>query len=267
MHLESYFPLIGAISYIFIFVCGLILGSFLNAWIWRTRENIRVVSGFSMCVHCRRMLVWYEKIPLFSFIVLRGKCRTCKKLIPASYFWTELLTAVALTMVFYYHVNINTMFSEWWMMRDVFFLTCLVVIFVYDWKYQLVLSRIVWPGVLIGLAINHWALNYKLSDLLLGMVIGGGFFLIQYLISHGRWIGGGDIRLGLMMGAWLGWQLTILALFLAYILGAIYAIILLLGKKATRNTEIPFGIFLALSTFFTLYNGRELVEWYLGLLR
>jgi prepilin signal peptidase PulO-like enzyme (type II secretory pathway) len=115
--------------------------------------------------------------------------------------------------------------------------------------------------------INIFFLNFSISSLLLAAAIGGGFFLLQFLISNGRWIGGGDVRMGVMMGAWLGYPNIFVALFVAYILGALVGIILLLFKKASIKTEIPFGTFLALGTFFTIYYGDNLLNWYLTLLK
>jgi len=256
----------GIFVYAFVFVCGLLLGSFLNSWIWRTRENIRVVGkAFSMCVHCHRTLKWYEKFPLLSYLFLRGKCRTCKRPIPAQYFWVELMSAVLLTLVAYYYIN-TVSFSEWQLLRDVFFLTFLIVIFVYDALYGLILSRIVWPGAMIGFVVNVCYLNYSPMNLILGGIVGGGFFAAQYLASRGRWIGGGDVRLGIMMGVWLGWPLVLVAILLAYVSGAICGVGLLLSKKASRTTAIPFGIFLAVATFFTLYHGQTVLNWYLSLM-
>ncbi|MDO8509647.1 MAG: A24 family peptidase [bacterium] len=253
------------IIYCFVFVFGIILGSFLNSWIWRTRENVRIVSGFSICVHCRRQLIWYEKFPLFSFLFLHGQCRTCKKKIPMHYFLVELLTGLLLTAIIYFHNNYLA-FSEWWILRDVFFLTLLTVIFFFDYFYQEVLPRIVWPGAIIGFLINLFPLNYSLSSLLWGMIFGGGIFAIQYYISKGRWIGGGDVRLGIMMGAWLGWPNILVAIFIAYILGAIVGLGMMLAKQADRKTAIPFGTFLAVGTFVTMYFGTNIINWYLSFL-
>ncbi len=256
------------IVYVFVFLCGLALGSFLNSWIWRTRENIRIVtaSAFSICPHCRRRLQWYENIPVVSYVFLRGKCRTCKKPIPWHYTAVEIATAILLPVVVLPFLNV-VHFSEWNLVRDVFFLTFLIVIFIYDLRYQEVLSRIVWPGFFIGLLINHYALHYTFGSLMIGATVGGGFFLLQYFISKGRWIGGGDVRLGFMMGVWLGWPNILVALFVAYVLGALVAVGLLIGKKKQMASEIPFGTFLAVGTFIALYYATDIVNWYLGLIR
>ncbi|EKD43047.1 MAG: hypothetical protein ACD_72C00483G0001 [uncultured bacterium] len=265
-HLDTYFLLFSGTINFLILLLGLILGSFLNSWIWRTHDNVSMFGYTrSMCVHCRRQLSWYENIPLLSFLVLKGKCRTCKKPIPFTYPLVELLTAFALWFAAYHQLSVQ--FSEWVLLRDVFYVVFLIIIFFYDLQYQLVLSKIVWSGVAIALLVNWYILNQPLEPMLIGAVVGGGFFWLQYVISKGRWIGGGDVRLGFMMGVWLGWPNILAALFFAYILGAIISIFLLISKKAGRKTEIPFGTFLAVSTFFTLYYGDKVVHWYVQLLK
>jgi len=152
------------------------------------------------------------------------------------------------------------------LLRNVLFLSFLIIIFVYDWLYREVLTNIVWMGGVLGFLINGFLLGYSIFDILAGSVLMGGFFLAQYLISKGRWIGGGDVRLGFMFGVWLGWQLSILALLIAYILGALVGIYLLATKKANRKTELPFGSFLAVAVFICVLYGNTIIGWYMGLL-
>lgn len=266
LDLGSYIVLLGGIVYVFVFILGLILGSFLNSWMWRVRDNIKIISNSrSMCPNCRYQLTWYENIPVISWLVLRAHCSNCKKSIHWSYPVVELSAGFLMLYIVQQHLKL-VHFSEWALLRDVSFLTLLIIIFVYDLRYKIILSRVVWAGTIIGFLINIFVLNFAASTFLLGMIIGGGFFLLQYLISNGRWIGGGDVRMGVMMGAWLGWQNTLVALFIAYILGALIGSGLLLLKKANGKTEIPFGVFLAVGTLIALYHGNSLVNWYIKLL-
>lgn len=252
--------------YFLVFILGLCLGSFINSWVWRTWENCRVTGGRSMCVHCHRQLGWVENIPLFSFVFLRGRCRSCKKNIPRHYPAVEFITAVLLTFVFWYQVNyLPFVFTHF--LRDVFFIAFLVVIFVFDGLYKVILPQVVAAGTLVGLVANIFDLHYPPLSLALGALAAGGFFGAQFLISRGRWIGGGDILLGVMMGVWLGWPDVLVAIFLAYILGAVAAVFLMIFKKKNWQTEIPFGTFLALGTFFSMFWGHWAVGWYGGLLK
>ncbi len=259
------FFLLGWPLYFWVALLGLVLGSFLNSWIWRTYENIRVVAGRSICVTCGHKIVWYDNIPLLSYLFLRGKCRICHHPIPWHYPLVELTTAVAFLLISFYHVN-QVSFDTIRFFRDIFFVVLLIVIFVYDGLYKIILPGLVWLGTIIGFLFNH-SLVYSLPTLLLGGAVGGGFFLAQFLISRGRWIGGGDVRMGVLMGVWLGWPLVGVGLFLAYILGALWALFLLSTKKKTLGSEVPFGTFLSLATVATLYSGNFLLTWYLSLLK
>jgi len=266
-NLSVYTNYLGNLTYFFVFFFGLILGSFLNSIIWRLWDNIAIFARTrSMCINCRQQLSWKENIPLLSWLVLKGRCLHCKKNISVYYPMVELGVAIAFALVAYHYLPTPN-FSEWSLLRDFIFTAFLVVIFVHDLRYQVILPNVVWIGAAIGLIINVSFLNYDFTSLVLGAFIGGGFFLAQFLLSNGRWIGGGDVRLGVMMGLWLGWQNTIVAIFLAYIIGAIFAVFLLVSKRATRQTAIPFGTFLSIGTMVSLYWGQNLVGWYVGLLK
>jgi len=254
-------------SYILLFFLGLILGSFLNSWIWRTRENIKVLTtGRSVCFYCHRQLRWYENIPVISFIFLKRKCPACGNLIPWRYPLVEIGTACLLTLVGWYHVNFLPAFDIWWWLRDVFFITILIVIFVYDWLYQEVLASLVWLATVIGFLMNYYYHGFSVNNMVMGAFVAGGFFGLQYLISRGRWIGGGDVRLGFMIGVWLGWPNILVAIMTAYILGALIAIYLLATKKAKADTKLAFGTFLAIGTFFAIYHGEQMMNWYMKLI-
>jgi leader peptidase (prepilin peptidase) / N-methyltransferase len=250
--------------YFFVFLLGLFLGSYLNSWMWRVKEGKYQFLGRSICVHCSRALPWYENIPLISFIFLKGKCRTCHGSIPWSYFFVELCTAIIFVIVASVGINGNSSSIE--IFRNLFFSALLVVTFFYDLKYQLILPGVMWLGSIVGLFINIKYLSLDPYNLVFGAVIGGGFFWAQYLVSRGRWIGGGDVRLGVMMGLWLGWQNVLLAMFIGYISGAVIGVALLLLKKKEMSSAIPFGTFLSLGTFVALLWGSEIIKWYLGLI-
>lgn len=267
LNLGAYTTYFGQSFYMLVFAFGLILGSFLNSVIWRLRDNIAIFTrSRSMCTHCRKQLSWKENIPLVSWLFLRGKCLHCQKDISLYYPLVELGTAVVFTLIVYQYFP-NAQFSEWSLVRDLFFITTLVLIFVQDLRYQEISSDVVWVGAIVGLAINTVFLHKDISSMALGALIGGGFFMAQYVISKGRWIGGGDVRMGAMMGIWLGWPNVLVALFLAYILGAIIGVYLLITKKAGKNTEIPFGTFLSVGTLVALYFGDGMVSWYALLLK
>ncbi|MDD2758438.1 MAG: prepilin peptidase [Patescibacteria group bacterium] len=258
--------LISAIIYAIVFLFGTAIGSFINCLVWREHNNMRVADGRSRCVHCGRQLRWYENIPIFSYLFLAGKCHTCHKKIPGYYLLTEFFTGVLFLFVFwldlyYFH------FSWRHLIGDLILLAFLVTIFVGDVLYRVIWPEVVWLGLVAGAAYNFFSHGASWRSMVLGFVIGGGFFLAQHLLSQGRWVGGGDVRLGAMMGVWLGWPVILVAIFAAYILGAIVAVPLLIFKKKNWSTAVPFGPFLAIATFWALNHGERVVNWYVGLLK
>jgi prepilin signal peptidase PulO-like enzyme (type II secretory pathway) len=261
MFIDIYTPLV----YAFIFVLGLLLGSYLNSWMWRIHEKKYRFGGRSMCIHCSRILNWYENIPLFSYIFLRGKCRTCKGLIPKSYFLVEFFTGFIFLLVVIYSVSIGN--SAIHTFRDLFFSALLIVIFVYDAKYQIILPEVVVLGSIVGLFLNIKYLALDPYNLVFGAIICSGFFLLQFLVSGGKWIGGGDVYLGVMLGLWLGLKLVLVALFISYILGAIIGVVLMILRKKEMSSTIVFGTFLSLGTFISLLWGSQILHWYFGLMR
>lgn len=256
---------IGSFIYVIIFFLGLALGSFLNSWIWRTRENIKILNSRSMCPGCRRQLTWYENIPVFSYLFLLGKCRTCKNSIPKHFIFVELGAALIFVLVAWHDLN-GAMFTPAHFFRDIIFAILLIIVFIYDWLYQEILPEVIWVGALSGLFFNFY-LHYSPVSMLLGMLLAGGFFLLQFVVSRGKWIGGGDVSMGIMMGIWLGWPGVLVALVLAYVLGATAGLSLIALRKKHLSSAIPFGTFLALGTFTTLLWGNQIVGWYIRLLR
>lgn len=258
--------ILGNFFYLILFLLGLALGSFLNSWIWRRHENIKVARGRSMCHSCRRTLKWYENIPVLSFLILRGRCRVCQSKIPLHFLWVELITPLIFVFIAWHHLS-QTDFDPTKLHRDIVLAAILLIIFIYDWLYKIILPEIVWSGVIFGLYFNYFCLANCPFKMLLGALLGGGFFLLQYLVSKGKWIGGGDVRMGVLMGVWLGWPNILVALMFAYISGALVGILLMVLKKKKLGSDIAFGTFLALGTAIAILYGSELVEWYLGLLR
>lgn len=256
---------IGQFLYVIIFFLGLALGSFLNSWIWRAHENFKIVNGRSMCPACRRQLTWYENIPVLSYLVLWGKCRTCKIDIPKHFSFVELGTALIFVLVAWKNLN-SAALAPTLFLRDFTFASLLILIFIYDYLYQEILPEVVWFGALAGLIFNIF-LGQSLISMLVGLLAAGGFFFLQYVISNGKWIGGGDVRMGVLIGIWLGWPVTLVALFIAYIVGAAYGLGLMAYGKKRLSSAVPFGTYLALGTFVSMLWGNEILEWYMRLLK
>ena len=236
-----------------LFVCGLCLGSFLSATANRVEKKISNWHGRSFCSHCHRKLTTVDLIPVFSFIFLRGRCRTCQKPIGWREPAAELATGLAfLTVGLVHNGTIDLL-----LIRDLVLTIFLILLFLIDIYHGLLPHRFTITATIVALAFNLTPLNPSLHpstplNLLTGMIICGGFFYLQHLISRGRWVGGGDIGMGLFLGAALGLWYGLWALGLAYILGALVAVVLLATKKMTMKSAMPFGPFLAVAGWVVL---------------
>lgn len=244
---------------IFIFILGMLVGSFLNVVILRLHRHESFLKGRSKCLFCNHKLYPRDLVPLFSFLALRGRCRYCRHRFSSQYFWVELATALAFLFIYQNfsgdYLKIITSFVA---------VGFLIIIFVYDLKYYLILDKVIWPAILFVFLANI-LLGVHPGNLLLAMLFGAGFFWLQYVVSHGRWIGGGDIRLGAYLGALLAWPQVMTALFLAYVGGSIVSIMLLsLNKKGIKD-KVPFGTFLTAAAFLTLLYGQTIIDWYWSL--
>ncbi|MBP6943066.1 MAG: prepilin peptidase [Candidatus Buchananbacteria bacterium] len=251
------------------FIIGAILGSFLLVAIERGEQGQSWVWARSQCPSCKMDLQPLDLIPLISFIGLRGKCRTCKKPISWRYPLVELLGGAALAVVTAAVIGSQLPLEpmEWlsWG-RILLFAIMLLILAIYDWRWQLLPDRLTLPMIAIVAVINFWS-GLSWQSLLIGAAVGGGFFLIQFLISRGRWLGGGDIRLGVLLGVMFGWPQMLVAIMSGYIIGAIIGIYLLVTKRRTRGAELPLGLYLAIGALITLAWGASIIDsymWYAG---
>jgi len=257
--------------YLIIFLFGLIVGSFLNCLIYRLEKKESFLKGRSYCPRCKHQLSWQDLIPLLSFLELGGKCRYCKQKISWQYPLVEISTALIFLLVFIFQSSI---FNEFLIIN---FLTLiyywiiavfLIIIFVYDLKYYIIPDEIIYPAIVIALIFNFKFLIFgqapifKLS--ILSALGASAFFLAIFLVSRGKWLGFGDVKLAAFMGLFLGFPNILVGLFLAFFIGAIIGSVLILTNKKKLKSEVPFGPFLVTGTLISLFWGRELVSWYLN---
>lgn len=247
-----------------IFIYGLIIGSFLNVCIYRIPREESIAWPGSHCTSCNHSLSWYDNIPLFSYLVLKGKCRYCKTKISPQYPLVESLNAV-IYIIMYLKFGFGIDFIFYSLMSSV-----LVAIIFIDLKEMIIPDSLVLS--ILGLSITHKAANYFLygisPDLLgsfLGLLVAGGLFLAIVIISRGG-MGGGDVTLIGTLGFVLGFKNILLNIFLSFILGAIISIFLLATKIKTRKDPIPFGPFIVLGFFITVLRGQDIINWYFNLL-
>lgn len=235
---------------------GLCIGSFLNVVIFRTHEDVPI-TGRSMCLKCEVPIQNRDLIPVLSFILLRGRCRNCEEEISWQYPAIEAATALLFAFIAATTADAATI------LRLAIFTVFLIIIFVYDLRYHFILDRFTLPAMILAIVLNFVSGAVSPDSMLIGGGVIGGFFLAQFLVSKGKWVGGGDIRMGVVMGLMLGWQLGLLALFLAYVSGAFVGIVLLLMRRLKMGSHVPFGTFLALGTFVALLWGQPILDWYL----
>lgn len=260
------------------FALGLLFGSFLQCAIYRLHHGLSFLTGRSLCDHCRKKIAWHDNIPVLSYLLLRGRCRACHQKITWEYPLVEMVSGLLFLLVAWHYypllliapnlVNCLLVFRAW------LFAVILLSIFLYDLKYYLIPDVLVLPATAFALALNlittalgdssfHF-LSTQFLNFLLAAFAAGGFFLFLFLVSKGQWIGGGDIRLGLLLGVLLGWPNILVALFLAYVVGALVGVVLIALKKKTLSSAVPFGTFLTAGAFVALLWGPWLIEQYLN---
>lgn len=249
-------------------ILGLIIGSFLNAVIFRLKSGEQFITGHSKCPACGHALGFWDLIPLFTFIFLRGKCRYCHQPIDWQYPAVESATAAVFVIGWLYFFPLSAAFYNQPLTTYLPFLiylifSCfLIIIFVYDLRYYLILDKVSLTALVVAFGANY-LLGRPLLNLAGAAVLIGGFFMLQFIISKGKWIGGGDIRLGLVMGAMLGWPIGLVALGLAYLIGALAGLLLIALKKKSLQSQLPFGTFLSFTTWACLLWGQKILDWYL----
>jgi len=244
---------------IFIFVLGLIVGSFLNCVILRTYKGESFIVGRSYCPKCKHDLKPWDLIPVLSYLILRGKCRHCGNKISSQYPLVELSTAIIFSFV-YLQVGLTSKMIYLLVIMAIF-----IVIFVYDLKYYIVPDKFVFSGIIIS-AI--WV--FLTGDILItfASAIGASFFFfLIWFFSKGLAMGFGDVKLAFLIGLLLGWPNVVVGLFLGFFFGAIIGTISLLINQKNLKSEIPFAPFLLSGAFVALFWGDKIVQWYLSLIK
>lgn len=250
-----------------IFLMGLIVGSFLNCVIYRLETNGNFLKGRSFCPYCKQTLSWQDLIPVLSFLVLKAKCRYCRKPISFQYPLVEISTGLIFLLIFLTHIHINNYTGVYLLLISCF----LIIIFVYDLKHYIIPDKVVYPAILVsgiwylvsGIFLNLYS-NYEILNTIYSAFGAAGFFLLIVLISRGQWMGVGDIKLAFLMGLLLGWPNILVAFFSAFFIGAIIGIGLILFGRKKLKSEIPFGPFLVSGTFLAMFWGKQIIDWYLN---
>ncbi|HWR57269.1 MAG TPA: prepilin peptidase [Thermodesulfovibrionales bacterium] len=249
--------------FIFVLLFGAIVGSFLNVCIYRLPKGLSVVFPLSHCPSCSTPIKPYDNIPIISYLLLGGKCRHCREKISPRYLFVEVLNSLMYILVIW-------RFGFGWH-TPVFFAFCsaMIVITFIDLDVQIIPDAITLPGICIGLIAGSLILPnpFERSSLLgfrdasIGMVSGGGLFYLIAVLSRGG-MGGGDIKMMAMIGAFAGWKSVLLTTFAGSLVGSIVGIVLMVFTGKGRKTKIPFGPFLALGAIMSLFYGQEIATYY-----
>ena len=250
------------INIFLIFILGLIVGSFSNVCIYRIPRNESIIYPASHCPKCRSNILPKDNIPLLSYILLKGRCRHCKSKIPIQYPIVEFLTGL-IYLIIYLIYGLSGQFLIYIILSS-----ALIIIAFIDLNEQIVPDVISLPGTAIGFILSFFVPYISFINSALGVIIGGGVILIIGIAGSAIFkkeaMGGGDVKLAAMIGAFLGWRYITISLFLGFFLGALTGIFLIMAKIKSREDAVPFGPFIVLGSFITLLWGEKIISWYLG---
>ncbi|MCI0485308.1 MAG: prepilin peptidase [Blastocatellia bacterium] len=263
-----------------IFVFGLLIGSFLNVVIYRLPRRESIIFPGSHCPSCNVAVKAYDNIPVLSYAILRGRCRNCRAPISPVYPAVELLVACLYLLLFLSDGRSRIFVA------DLVFVSLIVPLVFIDLRHKLLPNAITYPGFLLMIVLRalapdtvivNWTSRlFGLSDWpdwgvalvgsALGALAGGGsLWLVRALYLWLRKVEGmglGDVKMMIMVGAFLGWQQTLLTIFIASLIGSVVGVLLIKLKGGTMKMEIPFGVFLGPAAIIVLFVGHELITWY-----
>jgi leader peptidase (prepilin peptidase)/N-methyltransferase len=247
--------------YLMAFVCGAMIGSFLNVCIYRLPAGESIVFPSSHCPGCGVPISYRDNIPLLGYLLLRGRCRACGGAISLRYPLVEALTGVAMVLLLY-QFGVSPALVVYG-----FFVAALIVISFIDLDHQIIPDVISLPGIVIGLVCSVLGQGPPFVTSVLGALVGGGILYavaVGYHAITGReGMGGGDIKLLAMIGAFLGWRAVLVTLIVGSFSGALVGVALIAARGTDARMPIPFGPFLALGAVCALAFGERLIEWYL----
>lgn len=244
-------------------ILGSIIGSFLNVCIIRIPKNLSIILPSSHCPQCKNPIPFYYNIPLISYIILGGRCKYCKAPISFQYFLVELLTPIIMILLFF------SFGISWSFVISFIFSASLIVITFIDLKHQIIPDVISLPGILFCFLCSFIVPWIGPLESLVGIIFGGGvlyiFALGYQLLTKKEGMGGGDIKLLAMTGAFLGWKGALVTLILGACVGSIIGLILIICKGKDLKYAIPFGPFLSAGAFCSLLFGEKLIRFYVSI--
>lgn len=258
---------------LYIFILGLLIGSFLNVCIYRIPKEESIVSKPSHCYNCGTRLKVLDLIPVFSYLLLKGKCRYCNIGFSARYMFVEILSAISFLSIFLkYGISIE-------FFAFAFLISILIVVFFIDLDHMIIPNGLVITALIGGGLLFTYNI-YRPFEIfadrspvnpILGMIVGSGTLLLIAILGSIIYktedaMGMGDVKIFAPIGIFLGWRMTIVALFVSVVLGGIVSIGLIIKNKKSKKEHIPFGPFIVVGTFITIMFGWDILNWYISLL-
>ncbi|KYO65838.1 prepilin peptidase [Thermovenabulum gondwanense] len=243
---------------LFSFILGAIIGSFINVVVYRVPQKMSIVYPSSHCPFCKKRLEVFELIPVVSFLLQKGRCRNCGERIPIRYFFIELLTGILFTLLFF-KFGYNLSFIKF-----ALFVSVLLSLTFIDLEHYILPDEIIIFGLVCGIIFVFIEKNFYTS--LLGGLIGFTFMAVIFLLSRGG-MGGGDVKLALLIGLFTGIRFILLSILTSFVVGAFIGIILIFIKRKNLKDPIPFGPFLSLGAIFSILFGEELLKYYFNLFK
>ncbi len=241
-------------------IVGLILGSFYNVCIYRISKKESVVFPSSYCPECKHPLKPGDLIPVLSYISLKGRCRYCKDKIPIRYPLVEIITALAILLLYSKYGLTGRLLAY------IILASILIIISFIDIDERIIPDILIIIGTVAGFFTSLLGFTVSLVDALLGLLLGGGILLViglaSLLVLKKEGMGGGDIKLMGMIGLFLGWKMALLSLLLSIFLGGIISLFLLITNRKKLGEYIPFGPFISCGTMVALIWGKAILSWY-----
>ena len=240
------------------FIFGTIIGSFLNVCIYRIPKGESILYPPSHCMNCNKKIKAYDMIPVISYIILRGRCRYCGKKIHLRYPVLEFITGLLYVLIY---INFGVGIE---LIKYMVFISIMIVIGMIDFHTTDVYLKTTGTGIIAGIIflVIYFYIGLPIKTYVYGGVSAGVFIALIILITKGG-MGWGDVEIALICGLFLGFKYTMLMLFLAFIIGAVIGLVLILLGKKSRKDYIPFGPFIVIASFITVFLGQSILNWYL----
>ncbi|MBW1742842.1 MAG: prepilin peptidase [Deltaproteobacteria bacterium] len=250
---------------LWVLLVGLAIGSFLNVCIYRLPRSLSLISPSSMCPSCQTPIPFYDNVPVLSYLWLRGRCRFCGAGFSLRYPVVELISGLFAVAVF------DRYGFSWESLFLYGLIGALLVITFIDIDYQIIPDVISLPGIVIGFLASFLLDYITYKESLIGIILGGGLLLSvawgYYLLTKKEGMGGGDIKLLAMLGAFLGWKGVMFTILAASAIGTLAGIAVAIRTGGGRKLAIPFGPFISLGAILYVFFGTQMIEWYVALMR